>query len=119
MKKIVSAALILGLVLFLIPMGFRQERAGQEPETPEVLTLPDSGKVLTILVDGQTQEMDLNQYLWGVVVFIKNIHLPIYYYQRQAADVDIFSREKAGKSYAVRRTSSKIALRHREDFPDF
>ena len=70
MKKVVAVALLLALVLFLIPLGVRQERKTQEknPDQPgQALTLPDSGRTLTILVDGQVQEMDLNQYLWGVV----------------------------------------------------
>ena len=57
MKKIVAAALILGLVLFLIPMGFRHEKAQEAPDSPAVL--PDSGKAVTILIDGELQEMDL------------------------------------------------------------
>ena len=70
MKKVVAVALLLALVLFLIPLGVRQERKTQEKNTDQpdqALTLPDSGRTLTILVDGQVQEMDLNQYLWGVV----------------------------------------------------
>ena len=65
MKKIVAAALILGLVLFLIPMGFRHENVQEDPDAPAVL--PESGKAVTILIDGELQEMDLNEYLWGVV----------------------------------------------------
>ena len=65
MKNVVAAALILGLVLFLIPMGFRQEMTQEDPEVPAVL--PESGKAVTILIDGELQEMDLNEYLWGVV----------------------------------------------------
>ena len=98
MKKIVAAALILGLVLFLIPMGFRQERAGQEPETPEALTLPDSGRTLTILVDGQTQEMDLNQYLWGVVAAEMPASFELEALKAQAVAARTYSLNKAGQA---------------------
>lgn len=98
MKKIVAAALILGLVLFLIPLGFRQERPAQEPETPEVLALPDSGRTLTILVDGQPQEMDLNQYLWGVVAAEMPASFELEALKAQAVAARTYSLNKAGQA---------------------
>ena len=72
MKKIIAAALLLGLVLFLIPMGIRQDRLlerGLPPgEEIQVLPLPDSGRTLSVLLpDGTVAETDLNEYLWSVV----------------------------------------------------
>ena len=98
MKKIVAAALILGLVLFLIPLGFRQERTAQEPEPPEVLALPDSGRTLTILVDGQPQEMDLNQYLWGVVAAEMPASFELEALKAQAVAARTYSLNKAGQA---------------------
>ena len=67
MKKIAGVGLLLALVLFLIPLGLRQQaRQGEESQAGQA-TLPDSGHTLSILVDGQVQEMDLEQYIWGVV----------------------------------------------------
>ena len=66
MKKIVGVAILAALLLFLIPMGLRQDRQVQE-ETPVPTQLPDSGHTLNILTDSGVEAMDLNQYLWGVV----------------------------------------------------
>lgn len=68
MKKVVAAALLLAVVLFLIPLGLRQDQTDPDPqEEHQALTLPESGRTLNILVDGQVRAMDLNEYLWGVV----------------------------------------------------
>ena len=67
MKKVVGIALVLALLIFLIPMGLRQERNAQEEQPTTHTQLPDSGHVLNILTDSGVEPMDLNQYLWGVV----------------------------------------------------
>ena len=69
MKKTVGVALILVLLLFLIPLGIHQSKNQEDPDNPppQEQTLPQSGHTLSILVGDQVQEMDLNQYLWGVV----------------------------------------------------
>lgn len=86
MKKVVGVAVILVCLLFLIPMGLRQEKAEtREMPEPEVVALPDSGHTLTVLRDGQVEEMELNEYLWGVV----------------AAEMPASFREEALKAQAV------------------
>lgn len=71
MKKIVGVALLLVVALFTLPFLFRQGQDSDqnpEPTTQEELTLPASGHTLRIQgSDGQVTEMDLNEYLWGVV----------------------------------------------------
>ena len=96
MKKVVAAALILGLVLFLIPMGFRQEKAQEDPETPAVL--PESGKAVTILIDGELQEMDLNEYLWGVVAAEMPASFELEALKAQAVAARTYSLNKAGQA---------------------
>ena len=96
MKKIVAAALILGLVLFLIPMGFRHENAREDPETPAVL--PESGKAVTILMDGELREMDLNEYLWGVVAAEMPASFELEALKAQAVAARTYSLNKAGQA---------------------
>ena len=96
MKKIVAAALILGLVLFLIPMGFRHENTREDPETPAVL--PESGKAVTILIDGELQEMDLNEYLWGVVAAEMPASFQLEALKAQAVAARTYSLNKAGQA---------------------
>ena len=71
MKKIIGVALILVVVLFALPFVVRQAQdTGQDPQptAKEEVALPDSGHTLRVKgSDGQVTEMDLNQYLWGVV----------------------------------------------------
>ena len=71
MKKIIGVALILVVVLFALPFVVRQAQdTGQDPQptAQEEVALPDSGHTLRVKgSDGQVTEMDLNQYLWGVV----------------------------------------------------
>ncbi len=71
MKKIIGVALILVVVLFALPFVVRQAQdTGQDPQptAQEEAALPDSGHTLRVKgSDGQVTEMDLNQYLWGVV----------------------------------------------------
>ena len=71
MKKIIGVALILVVVLFALPFVVRQAQdTGQDPQptVQEEAALPDSGHTLRVKgSDGQVTEMDLNQYLWGVV----------------------------------------------------
>ena len=71
MKKVVGVALLLVVAVFLLPFlihrGMEQEQAA-DPAAQEEIALPDSGYTLRILgSDGQVTEMDMNQYLWGVV----------------------------------------------------
>ena len=101
MKKVVAVALLLALVLFLIPLGVRQERKTQEknPDQPgQALSLPDSGRTLTILVDGQVQEMDLNQYLWGVVAAEMPASFEEEALKAQAVAARTYSLHKAGNA---------------------
>ena len=101
MKKVVAVALLLALVLFLIPLGVRQERKTQEknPDQPgQALTLPDSDRTLTILVDGQVQEMDLNQYLWGVVAAEMPASFEEEALKAQAVAARTYSLHKAGNA---------------------
>lgn len=71
MKKIIGVALILVVVLFALPFLIRQGQApaeDPEPTAQEELALPASGHTLRVQgADGQITEMDLNEYLWGVV----------------------------------------------------
>ena len=96
MKKIVAAALILGLVLFLIPMGFRHENVQEDPDAPAVL--PESGKAVTILIDGELQEMDLNEYLWGVVAAEMPASFELEALKAQAVAARTYSLNKAGQA---------------------
>ena len=69
MKKIIGVALILVVVLFALPFLLRQGQDGDpEATVQEEITLPASGHTLRVQGnDGQITEMDLNEYLWGVV----------------------------------------------------
>lgn len=96
MKKIVAAALILGLVLFLIPMGFRHENVQEDPDAPAVL--PESGKAVTILIDGELREMDLNEYLWGVVAAEMPASFELEALKAQAVAARTYSLNKAGQA---------------------
>lgn len=67
MKKVIGVALILVVVLFALPFVLNRSEEGQ-PAPQEELTLADSGHKLRVQgSDGQVTEMDLNEYLWGVV----------------------------------------------------
>ncbi|WP_320611475.1 stage II sporulation protein D [Evtepia sp.] len=94
MRKVIVVALILAALIFLLPMLLRQEKSPGEEE----LTLPESGHTLSILVDGQVQEMDLNEYLWGVVA----AEMPASFEQEalkaQAVAARTYALNKAGKS---------------------
>ena len=109
MKKIIAAAILLGLVLFLIPMGFRHERAlegGQNTRaipTDQVLELPESGHTLAVLMpDGSVQNTDLNVYLWSVV----------------AAEMPASFEEEALKAQAVAARTFALADNHKSNHPD-
>ena len=99
MKKVIGVALLLALVLFLIPLGIRQDQKTQEEdEAGQSLTLPDSGYTLSILVDGQVQEMDLNQYLWGVVAAEMPASFEEEALKAQAVAARTYSLHKAGNA---------------------
>ncbi len=97
MKKIVAVALLLALVLFLIPLGLRQEKTPEPPDQP-ALTLPDSGRTLSVLVDGQVQEMELNEYLWGVVAAEMPASFEEEALKAQAVAARTYSLHKAGNA---------------------
>ena len=72
MKKIIGVAILAAAAVFilaaLIHQGQKQENQDPQVETQQEVTLPDSGHTLRIQgSDGQITQMDLNQYLWGVV----------------------------------------------------
>lgn len=72
MKKIILTALCLVLLCFLVPLLFPgQKTEGSKPEEPTETPLRiedlSTGRTLRVLLDGAVQEMDVNQYLWGVV----------------------------------------------------
>ena len=98
MKKIAGVGLLLALVLFLIPLGLRQQaRQGEESQAGQA-TLPDSGHTLSILVDGQVQEMDLEQYIWGVVAAEMPASVEAAALKAQAVAARTYSLNKAGGS---------------------
>ena len=72
MKKIIGVAILAAAAVFvlaaLIHQGQKQENQDPQVETQQEVVLPDSGHTLKIQgSDGQITQMDLNQYLWGVV----------------------------------------------------
>lgn len=72
MKKIIGVAILAAAAVFvlaaLIHQGQKQESQDPQVETQQEVALPDSGHTLKIQgSDGQITQMDLNQYLWGVV----------------------------------------------------
>ena len=72
MKKIIGVAVLAAAAVFvlaaLIHQGQKQENQDPQVETQQEAALPDSGHTLRIQgSDGQITQMDLNQYLWGVV----------------------------------------------------
>jgi stage II sporulation protein D len=67
MKRIIAVALVLAALLFLIPMGLRQAKQSTTTEPEEFLSLQVSGHTITVLNGDEVTEMDLNEYLWGVV----------------------------------------------------
>lgn len=100
MKKIIGAALLLAVLLFLIPLGLQQS---PPKEAEELTTPPVSGRTVSILVGDTIQEMDLNEYLWGVV----------------AAEMPASFGEEALKAQAVAaRTYSLHKAGHAQNHPD-
>lgn len=69
MKKIIGAALVLVVVLFALPFLMERLDGEEQAAAPnEALPLAQSGYTLRIQgSDGQITDMDLNEYLWGVV----------------------------------------------------
>ena len=108
-KKIIAAAVLVGLVLFLIPMGIRHDRgvtggggSGSIPED-KVLELPKSSHTLAVrMPDGSTQNVDLNTYLWSVVA------------AEMPADFEI----EALKAQAVAARTFALANTHKDNHPD-
>jgi stage II sporulation protein D len=69
LRKVIITAVILTLLLFFLPLLFR----GSDSETPKE-NVPEAtadqltgGKKLRVLLDGEVHEMDVNEYIWGVV----------------------------------------------------
>ena len=107
MKKILAAAILLGLVLFLIPMGIRHDRlndgGGRALPQDTPLVLPESGHTLAVLMpDGTIQNTDLNTYLWGVV----------------AAEMPASFEQEALKAQAVAARTFALSNTHKENHPD-
>ena len=110
MKKIIGAAILLGLVLFLIPMGIRHDRLGGEGggqartiPTDTVLPLPESGHTLAVYMpDGTIRNTDLNEYLWGVL----------------AAEMPATFEEEALKAQAVAARTFALSGTHKPNHPD-
>lgn len=98
MKKVIAAALLLAVVLFLIPLGLRQDREAPAQEAHQALSLPESGRTLNILVDGQVQAMDLNEYLWGVVAAEMPASFEEEALKAQAVAARTYALHKAGGS---------------------
>ena len=110
MKKIIAAAILVGLVLFLIPMGLRYDarisgEGGADRAVPQdkVLDLPDSGHTLAVrMPDGTTQDLDLSVYLWGVV----------------AAEMPATFEEEALKAQAVAARTFALSNTKKDAHPD-
>ncbi len=96
MKKMIGAALLLVVLLFLIPLGLRQGQT-QKPEEAAV-TLPESGRTLSVLVGDTIQEMDLNEYLWGVVAAEMPASFAEEALKAQAVAARTYSLNKAGNA---------------------
>ncbi len=108
-KKIIAAAVLLGLVLFLIPMGIRHDGGfsggGDTRSIPrdKLLDLPESGHTLAVrMPDGTTETMDLNTYLWSVV----------------AAEMPAAFEQEALKAQAVAARTFALANTHKDNHPD-
>lgn len=72
MRKILVTAVLLVLLFFLIPLLLpgpdKTSLPGtQTPSSSQKLEDLSSGRTLRVLLDGTVREMDVNQYLWGVV----------------------------------------------------
>ena len=109
MKKIIAAAVLLGLVLFLIPMGIRHDSldgggaSGREIPDDKVLELTGSGHTLAVLMpDGTIQDTDLNEYLWSVV----------------AAEMPATFEQEALNAQAVAARTFALSNTHKENHPD-
>lgn len=108
MKKIIACAVLVGLLLFLIPMGFRFQgtldtRSSSDVPTDRVLELPESGHTLAVLMpDGTVENQDLNTYLWGVV----------------AAEMPADFEEEALKAQAVAARTFALSGTEKPNHPD-
>jgi len=71
MRKIIVTAVCLVLLFFLFPLLLPDGKDTPTPpaDTAQELRFEDlrSGRTLRVLLEGTVQEMDVNQYLWGVV----------------------------------------------------
>lgn len=72
MRKILVTAVTLVLLLFLIPLLLPgPDKASPQgtppPSSAQKIEDLSSGRTLRVLLDGTVREMDVNQYLWGVV----------------------------------------------------
>ena len=109
-KKIIAAAVLVGLVLFLIPMGLRQNAkpdgggsGDRTVPTDTLLDLPKSGHELAVqMPDGTIQNTDLNEYLWGVV----------------AAEMPATFEEEALKAQAVAARTFALSNTEKPNHPD-
>lgn len=105
MRKVIVAAVLLTLLLFLLPLVIKgpTETAPEESEVTEPALTPGdwgeltSGVSLQVLLDGQVQTMDLNEYIWGVVAAEMPASFEVEALKAQAV---------AARTYALRRTGS-------------
>lgn len=72
MKKTILIAVVLVMLLFLVPLLLLTKQDGgdtKKEENATQLRMEDlqSGRTLRVLLGEEVKEMDVNQYLWGVV----------------------------------------------------
>lgn len=72
MRKVLVTAVALVLFFFLIPLLLpgpdkTSPQGIQPPASSQKIEDLSSGRTLRVLLDGTVREMDVNQYLWGVV----------------------------------------------------
>lgn len=69
MRKVIVTAVVLTLLFFFLPLLLHGPGSvAPEGNVPEPTTDNfETGKKLRVLLDGEVHEMDLNEYIWGVV----------------------------------------------------
>ncbi len=104
LRKIILAAVVLTMLCFLLPLFF--SRGEDTPPTPETdgtqLSGPQdlhSGRTLRVLLSDGVQEMDADQYLWGVVAAEMPASFELEALKAQAVAARTYALEKA--AYAV------------------
>lgn len=96
MRKVIVTAVVLTLLFFLVPMLFRGGDNGKWGKAPdnrgEGLT---GGRTIRVMLDGKVEEMDINEYLWGVVAAEMPASFELEALKAQAV---------AARTYALQRT---------------